>query len=148
DRTIVMISSTVLDLPAHREQVRDACLQQDCFPQIMENLPARDADPLAESLRLVDGAQVYLGIFAFRYGAGIFAYGYVDPPASHEVSLTEMEYDRAVERKIPRLIFFMHEDHPVRAADVETGPKAEKLKALKTRLAAENVVSFFKSPDD
>src|SRR2546423_1176979 len=118
----VMISSTARDLPEHRKQVQEACLRQGMFPVMMEHLPASDADAIAESLRMVDEAEIYLGVFAHRYG-------YV--PAGHDISITEMEYDRAVECGIPRLIFLMHEDHSLKAADVETGPGAAKLEALK-----------------
>src|SRR5262249_48280756 len=55
---------------------------------------------------------------------------------------------RALERKLPCLIFFMHEDHPIRPRDVETGPGAEKLARLKDRIGKTHVVLFFKSPED
>jgi Domain of unknown function (DUF4062) len=61
----VMISSTALDLPEHRNQVRDACLRQGMFPLMMEYLPASDAEAIAESLRMVNEADLYLGIFAY-----------------------------------------------------------------------------------
>jgi hypothetical protein len=132
-----MISSTALDLPEHRNQVRDACLRQGMFPLMMEHLPARDAEAIAESLRMVNEADLYLGIFAYRYG-------YV--PEGYDISITEMECNRAVERGIPRLLFLMHEDHPLKAADVETGESAAKLAVLKARLKTERVVNFFHSP--
>src|SRR5947208_9635368 len=99
----VMISSTALDLPEHRDQVLDACLRQGMFPIMMEYLPASDADAIAESLRMVNESDIYLGIFANRYG-------YV--PKGYNTSITEMEYNCAVERGIPCLIFFIHDDHP------------------------------------
>jgi tetratricopeptide (TPR) repeat protein len=133
----VMISSTALDLPEHRDLVKDACLRQGMFPVMMEHLPAADATAIAESLRMVNEADIYLGIFAYRYG-------YI--PKGHNISVTEMEYNRAVERGIPRLIFLIHEDHPLKAADVETGKGVTKLQALKKRMKAERVVNFFKSP--
>jgi tetratricopeptide (TPR) repeat protein len=135
----VIISSTARDLPDHREDVMKACQRQGMFPIMMENLPAADADAIAESLRIVDEADIYLGVFAHRYG-------YV--PKGHDISITEMEYNRAVERGIPRLLFLMHEDHPVKASDVEKGEGAIKLEKLKGRLATERVVNFFKSPAD
>ena len=133
----VMISSTALDLPEHRNQVRDACLRQGMFPLMMEYLPASDAEAIAESLRMVNEADLYLGIFAYRYG-------YV--PKGYDISITEMEYNRAVERGIPRLLFLMHEDHLLRPADVETGAGAVKLEALKARLKTERVMNSFTSP--
>ena len=136
DRPVVVISSTARDLPEHRKDVMDACLRQEMAPSMMEHLPASDADAIAESIRLIDEADIYLGVFAHRYG-------YV--PKGHNISITEMEYNRAVERGIPRLIFFMHEDHPIKASDVETGEGAVKLKAFKDRIATERVANFFKS---
>lgn len=65
---IVMISSTVRDLHEHRQGVIDACLRQGMFPKMMEHLAAADDGGLAESMRLVDEADVYLDIFGHRYG--------------------------------------------------------------------------------
>src|SRR5437588_11420360 len=84
-------------------------------------------------------AYILTGIFAYRYG-------YV--PKGYEIFITEMEYNRAFERGIPRLIFLMHDDHPIKAADVEKGEGALKLEALKARLGTERVVNFFTSPAD
>src|SRR5436305_2301345 len=138
-RKTVMISSTARDLPEHRKEVLDACLRQGMFPSMMEHLLASDSEAIAASLKMVDEADIYLGIFAHRYG-------YV--PAGYTISITEMEYNRAVERGIPRLIFLMHEEHSLKAADVEKGEGAVKLEALKTRLGTERVVNFFTSPAD
>jgi len=131
-----MVSSTARDLPDHRQQVMDACLRQGVFPTMMEHLPASDADAIGASLAMVDQADIYLGVFAFRYG-------YV--PAGHDISITEIEYNRAVERKIPRLIFLMHEEHSIKPGDVETGAGAEKLAKFKEQVGKERVVNFFKS---
>jgi hypothetical protein len=106
---------------------------------MMEHLPALNEDAVKVSLRMVEEADVYLGVLAYRYGT---------VPTGYELSITEMEYNHAVEFDKPRLVFFIHEDHPVRANDVETGPGAEKLKALKARIGEERVAAFFKSPED
>jgi tetratricopeptide (TPR) repeat protein len=138
ERKLIMISSTARDLPEHRKAVEDACLRQSFFPVMMERLPASDDDAIAESMRMVDEAEIYLGVLAHRYG-------YV--PKGHDISVTEMEYNRAGERGIQRLMFVIHEDHLVRAGDVETGAGAEKLKAFKQRVETDKVVRFFKSVD-
>jgi tetratricopeptide (TPR) repeat protein len=106
-------------------------------PEMMEHLAASASD--ADSLAVVEDADIYLGVFGFRYGL---------IPAGSDISIAEMEYNRAVERGIPRLIFLMHDDHAVRASDIEKGAGAEKLDALKDRLKREQVVGFFKSPDE
>src|SRR5260370_26910240 len=106
------------------------------FPLKMNPLPASDAEAIAESLRMVNEADLYLGIFAYRYG-------YV--PKGYSISITEMEYNRAVERGIPRMLFLMHEDHLLKPADVEKGEGAIKLEALKTRLKTERVMNSLTS---
>jgi len=139
-RRSVMISSTALDLPKHREQVRHACERAGFAPHdMMEHLTARNADAIKVSLEMVERADVYIGIFACRYG-------YV--PDDHDISITEMEYNRATELEKPRLIFFNHEDHLFRPGDIETGPGAEKLDALKKRVGKKLVVAYFKNGDD
>src|SRR5438067_11549673 len=133
----VIISSTARDLPEHRKEVMDACLRQGMFPQMMEHLPALDAEAISTSLALVDEADIYVGVFAHRYG-------YI--PKGYDISITEMEYNRAIQRGIPRLIFIIDKTHPIQIDDVEMGEGAAKLKAFKDRLQNENIVNFFRSP--
>jgi len=137
ERKQIMISSTARDLPEHRDEVKEACMRQG-FPLMMEHLAASDDDAITVSLRMVDEADIYLGILAHRYGF---------VPRGNAISITEMEYNRASERGIPRLIFVMDKDHPIRIEDVEMGEGAEKLKTFKERLEIEKVVRFFKSVD-
>jgi len=46
EKPVVMISSTVKDLPDYRLMVMDACLRVDTIPKMMEHLSALDADAL------------------------------------------------------------------------------------------------------
>jgi tetratricopeptide (TPR) repeat protein len=136
-----MISSTARDLPEHREEAMDACLRQGMFPVMMEHLPASDEEAISASLKMVDEADIYVLILAHRYG-------YVpDSNNPTRISVTEHEYNRAVERKIPILTFAMHEDHPVKAADVEKGEGAVKLDTFKKRALLKGT-NFFKAPAD
>ena len=133
-----MISSTAIDLPEHRKQVFDACLCEGVFPIGMESLPARDADAVRVSLEMVDTADIYIGIFAWRYG---------HVPDGHSISITEMEFNRAVERKIPILVFVIHKDHQLTIEMVETESDAQKkLKNLKERACKGRSRHEFKSP--
>jgi hypothetical protein len=143
DHIDVMISSTARDLPNHRQQVIERGVPAvSMHPIAMEHLAALDEDAVEASLRMVDEAEIYVGVFAFRYG-------YVPKKNNPDgLSITEMEYNRATERGIPRLIFFMHEDHPVKPADVERGAGGEKLQVLKDHIGAERVAGFFKSPEE
>lgn len=136
-KKIAMVSSTILDLPDHRREVREACLRQDMFPLMMESLPASDADAISVSLDMVERADVYIGVFGYRYG---------HVPNGHDISITEMEYNRACQRGIPRLIFVIDEDHLVRHKDVECGIGEEKLRQLLGRI--DRVWAKFLSPAD
>lgn len=137
-----MVSSTARDLPEHRREVMDACLQQGMLPKMMEHLPASDAEAIAASLHMVDEADIYIGIFAHRYGF------IPQENNSQQIAITEMEYNRAVERNISRLIFMIGDDHPVFAKDVEKGDSAAKLEAFKARIQLERVIKFFNSSAD
>ncbi|HYP00653.1 MAG TPA: DUF4062 domain-containing protein, partial [Pyrinomonadaceae bacterium] len=140
-----MVSSTARDLSSHRKEVLDACLRQGMFPVMMEHLPASDAEAISASLKLVDEADIYVGVFAHRYG-------YVPKENNpQQISITEMEYNRAVERKIPRLIFNIDKNHALAdftINDIDTGENAPKLAEFKSRIEAENIVNFFTSPAD
>jgi len=117
----------------------DACLRLDMFPKMMEHLPASNLDAVQASQALVEEADIYLGVFGFRYG---------HVPKGSEVSITEIEYKRAVEHGLPRLIFLMHEEHPLTRRDVETGSGAEKIQAFRKRLKTEKVVAEFRSAEE
>jgi hypothetical protein len=54
---VVMISSTVRDLPEHREKVMDACLRVGLMPKMMEHLPPSSDDAIKASLKMVDEAR-------------------------------------------------------------------------------------------
>ncbi len=91
DRRTVMISSTARDLPYYLQRVLDGC-----HPVMMEHFTALNAHTVRASLDMVDSADIYLGNFAYRYG---WVPGFDNPEAT---SITEREYNRAVERGIPR----------------------------------------------
>ena len=90
----VFISSTWLDLKPEREAV-EAALQRMRETKYagMEYFGSRDEDTRSTSLAEVDRSRVYVGIFGGRYGSGI----------------TEAEYRRARERKLPCFIYVKEE---------------------------------------
>jgi hypothetical protein len=143
-----MISSTALDLPEHRKEVFEACLDEGIFPIGMEHLPARDASGIRVSLEMVDQADIYIGIYAWRYG---WVPDFDNPDG---ISITEMEFNHALELKERGelkeiLVFLMHDDHPIRAADKEDGEEAQrKLKDFKQRASTGRVMLQFESSQD
>src|SRR6267378_4214207 len=121
-----MISSTARDLPEHRRLVEHACKRMGFDPIVMEDLVATSsADAIKASLEMVDKSQVFIGIYAYRYG-------YI--PDGSPISITEMEFERAREMNVPQIVFFMHGDHAVKRSAIETGEAETKLNAFKERI--------------
>ena len=142
----VMISSTSQDLPEHRKEIQDAILRLGMHPIAMEHLGARyGVDAISASLEMVDLSEVYLGVFGMRYG-----YIPDDPRNPEQISITELEYRRALERDIPILIFLMDEDkHLLSSKDFETESESiKKLQSLKIKLSKNHIIGFFTSPED
>lgn len=140
----VFISSTVFDLPEHRKRAVKACSRAGMHAIDMANWSAQAANAVRVSLAKVDEADLYLGIFAHRYGH--------EPPnqkvpPGKEVSITEMEYRRAFDRGIPRLLFLMHEDHLLKIGDIQFEGR-EKLEKLKEELRLDHVCGEFKDPGE
>jgi hypothetical protein len=141
----IMVSST-FDLPEHRKAVIDAIRRAGSVPLAMEYGSATpDGNAIVFSREMVEQSDVYVGIFANRYGS------IVDDPELNPQrwSVTEHEYRRATELGKKTLIYFIHTDHPVKVADVDTEAEpVGKLRALKDELAGKHVSAFFSSPDN
>src|SRR4051812_11353187 len=96
--TKAYISATFEDLRACRAEVRAALQRLRITDISMETYVAEDARPLEKCLADVAQADLYIGIFAWRYG-------YV--PIGHEQSITELEYREARAQGKPCLIFIL-----------------------------------------
>jgi len=139
ERRRALISSTVQDLTSHRVAAIDACLRVGVEPLVLETLPTVEGDPKTLSNILVEDADIYIGILGFSYG-------FVSPGETK--SFTELEYERAVARGIPRLLFLMSGDHLVLPTNIETGVGAEKLRKFKDLVRRDSLVKEFRSPDE
>jgi tetratricopeptide (TPR) repeat protein len=141
-----MLSSTYKELTEHRRAVQDAMLGQRLLPIAMENDAALpDKDLIAASLAKVDEADAYVGLISYRYG---------QTPVCQErnpdqLSLTELEFRRALARGIPICMFIMHDDHPVprRAVGEERGAE-QKLASFLQLAKKDRIYAEFKSVDD
>lgn len=129
----IFVSSTWHDLQSERKAVEEAIqrMQNTTFGG-MEYFGSRPETPKEASLTEVEQSNIYIGIFAHRYGSGI----------------TEAEYRRARELGIPCLIYFKDDDVPVLPSNLECEPdKLAKLDALKRELKSRHTISLFKNPD-
>lgn len=123
----------------YRRKARDALTQLETIVRGMEQFGSRPGSPVAECIDVVQSCRMYIGIFGMRYGS---------LPDGYDKSMTHLEYDEAQRMSLPSLIYLLDENHPIPARDVETGPGAEKLNALKEQLKKRHVVSFFTTPED
>lgn len=135
----VFVSSTFTDMQSYRRKVRDALTQLETIVRGMEQFGSRPGSPVAECIDVVQSCRMYIGIFGMRYGS---------LPDGYDKSMTHLEYDEAQRMGLPSLIYLLDENHPIPSRDVETGPGAEKLQALKEQLKKRHVLSFFTTPED
>ena len=142
---LAMISSTRRDLVEYIEAARQALAKLGFYILMMEDATAESPTShdvpyaIQASLALVDRADVYVCIVAHSYG-------YVPP--GRELSLTEMEYNRAEELQIARLVFVVNPDHPWPPKWVAKDGAAHKLDAFKQRLTSNELVDFFSTSQD
>jgi Domain of unknown function (DUF4062) len=140
----VYLSSTYTDLVEYREQVLRVLRRTSLRVFAMEDYGARDDRPLDVCLRDVAKSDLYIGVFAFRYG---------HIPAVENAegrSITELEYRKAVSLRIPRLIFLANLDNwPAPKCDWVTGEgnRGDLITALRTELQEEATAESFDTPD-
>ena len=149
-RLRVYLSSTFEDLKEHRAAVFAALERAGLEVARMEAYTASEERPLEHCLRDVAASDLYVGIFAWRYG--------YPPPIEHGnregKSITELEFGQAVKSKLPKLLFLAHSDTraawPDALKDEATGDneRGAKISRLRSELGAERMASFFRTPDD
>lgn len=137
----IYISSTGHDLYGHRAAVIAAIRRAGDRYTVacMEDYAAQDELPLDSCLADVARSDVYVGMFAWRYG-------YVPP--GRERSITEMEYREANGNNIPRLIFLADEAQPWPEEHRDQGEAMERMGALRSSLEQLHMVDYFGEPAD
>jgi len=128
----VYLSSTFKDLQEHRSRVARALAKAGYHVIRMEDYPARAMHTKAACQRDVAQCNIYLGIFAWRYG-------YIpDDDNAERKSITELEYEAAEPAK--RLLFLLKEDAewPREWRDADSG----RIQALRGR-AQTKIAAYF-----
>lgn len=105
----------------------------------MESYVAEDRRPLEKCLADVAECDVYVGLFAWRYGF---------VPEGYDKSITELEYQAAVASGKPCLIFLLDEEAPWPRIYVDRGAEADKIETLRAELADRHMCSTFTGPAD
>ena len=99
----------------------------------MAGFTARDDRPAAYCRREVQRADVYVGIIGFRYGSPV--------KDQQEMSYTELEFQAATERGLPRLIFLLDEEAelPLPRRYLSDDKYEERQREFRTRLEGAGV---------
>ena len=105
----------------------------------MEDYSASSEYPLDKCLQDISDSEIYIGIFAYRYGYIPKDKGYYDK------SITELEYLHAVKTKKEILIFLVHEDIPWLPKFIDKD--LSNIERLKKELEKNTIVDYFKSED-
>jgi len=138
-RANIYVSSTFLDLQAYREKVRDAIRMLDHTDMAMEYYVAGPSRPVVRCLNDVQRCDLYIGIFARRYG--------FVPPGS-DSSITEQEFRTAIKYGKDVLCFLLREDVQWPVEFVDQTESATKLKALRDEISVSHLAGFFSTPDE
>lgn len=142
----IYLSSTYADLKDHRAAIAATLRKMEHTVIGMEDYVAADVRPLDKCLLDVARSDVYVGVFAWRYG---FVPDEGNPDGR---SITELEYRKAVEAGKPRLVFLLHDDAPWPAAAIDavsgTVKAARQVARLRKELSKTRLASFFRTPDD
>jgi HAD superfamily hydrolase (TIGR01662 family) len=138
-RRRIYLSSTYQDLVEFRRKA-DLTLRQLNYDVVgMENYVAADERPVDRCLADVRASDVYLGIFAWRYGF---------IPPRYDRSITELEYMAAGAAGLERLIFLSRDDAPWPRDQIERGPGEQQVERLRGDLKLGHMVALFSNPDD
>lgn len=127
----VFISSTFADLEEERKEVMEAIINLNCFPAGMEMFPAADIEQFEYIKTIIDQSDYYILVIAGRYGS----------VTEDGKSYTEKEYEYAIEKGIPVLVFVKKdiENIPVNKTDNSPELKERLLEfrknVMKNRLA-------------
>jgi Domain of unknown function (DUF4062)/NACHT domain len=132
----VYVSPTFEDLRECRDKVRLVLQQLRHIDVAMETYVAEPERPLEKCLDDVAASDLYVGIFAWRYG-------YVPP--GRDRSITELEYRSAIEHHKDCLIFLLDEDAPWPPKHVDEDKR--RVRQLRSELSEQHICSLFRTSD-
>lgn len=135
----IYVSSTFADLQAHRRALSLAIRRLGHVDIAMEYYLAEDRRPLDRCLRDAGACDLYVGLFARRYGYC---------PPGEQRSITELEFRAARAAGIDCLCFLLADDAAWPDEQVEQGAGAERLAALRAELGERHLCGFFAGPDE
>ncbi len=142
----VFLSSTSRDLADYRAAVAKVIADMNLFTIGMENFQPTEDNPVQVCYDQVQDAELFVGIYAYRYGyipaAGM---AYTGGATDGATGITHMEYQWALAKRIPIMLFVVDDK-----LDWD-GPRDDDLNKLddfKAQIMRDHVVGFFTTPDN
>jgi len=138
----IYVSSTFIDLEAHRVALRTALEKAQYDVESMEKYPAFDERPLDKCLADAATADIYVLLLAHRYG---FRPKEGNPERK---SITHLEYEEAGRHQGKRrFVFTVDPDHPWNPKWIDKGKDARDLKIFRTAVENRHGVNRFTNPN-
>lgn len=135
----VFISSTFKDLEDERKAIMEAILELDCFPAGMEMFPASDDEQFEYIKRVIDESDYYVLVVAGRYGS----------EAEDGKSYTEKEFEYALEKGMPVLVFVSEDIDNILVSKTDNDEKKKKkLIKFRNRVIDDRLARMWKNSDD
>lgn len=134
----VFISSTYDDLKEYRAAAIEVVNDFQCVVLAMEHLKSRPQKPKKVCDKEVMGCNIFVGIYAHRYGF---------TPKGEEKSITQLEYELAKKEGKDCLCFIVDREHPWKRSFIEF-EKENELNALLKKIKDEKTISYFTTIDD
>jgi Domain of unknown function (DUF4062) len=141
----VYISSTYADLIPHRAAVSQTIRRMNKIAVSMEDYTADDRRPLEKCLADLANCEIYVGLFALRYG---FVPDHNNPDG---LSITELEYKHARAMGKECLIFMARvDDWPTQLTDFFSGEngRGERILKLREQLDNDHTRILFSKPEE
>jgi CheY-like chemotaxis protein len=135
----VFLSSTYVDLIEHRAKAADVVERLGHQAVRMEVFGARPESASEASLEDVDSCDAVIGIYAHRYGC---------IPSGADVSITEQEFDFALEKNKPVFAFLVDGNYPWLPVHIDHEPALSRLNKFKEKIQRTFVRDVFTTPED
>jgi len=135
----IFVSSTFLDLKSERQAAQKSILNLGHIPAGMEMFPATGSEQLEYIYKIIDDCDYYVLIIGGRYGS-------LDESG---LSYTEMEFEYALKRNMPILVFRHSDVSKLEFGKVDSAPEQQgKLSAFRDKASSGRVVKDWTNSSD
>lgn len=136
----VFVSSTYEDLKEERQEVMAAVVSTGNVPIGMEYFPAGDAAPFDYIKKQIDEADYYILVVAGKYGS-------INKDTG--ISYTEMEFDYAIEKKVPVAVLLFRDLNKLTVDKIELdNDRRSLLETFRNKVRDGRMANFWEDKKD